>query len=204
MTDAVFGHDGSLAPLRDYHAALPEKGILLADDSHGVGVLGDHGRGSLEHWGIAYRRVIQTATFSKAFGVYGGVILGGPGLRKRLASGSGAFIGNTPLPPHLVSGIAAAIGVMGRSQARRQRLLRNLRTVTAGIGVGQKNFPVISVVPANEAERRRIVRNLSAAGIHPPFIRYPGGVANGFFRFAISSEHTRGQLEALIGALQGL
>jgi 8-amino-7-oxononanoate synthase len=203
MTDGVFAHDGSLAPLSDYRASLPDDGILLADDAHGVGVLGGTGRGSLEHWGIGYDRVIQTATFSKAFGVYGGAVLGSRELRNRITS-AGAFVGSTPLPPNIVTGIGTAVGVVKVGGARRRRLDRNCRLVASVSGLEFAGFPVFTVVPRNPRQRRQVVRRLTAAGIHPPFIRYPGGIDTGFFRFAIASEHSRRQLEDLSEVLRGV
>jgi 7-keto-8-aminopelargonate synthetase-like enzyme len=59
------------------------------------------------------------------------------------------------------------------------------------------------LTPANAGEGRRLSRRVMAAGIHPPFIRYPGGPEGGSFRFAISSEHTGEQLDRLAGVLTG-
>ena len=76
VTDGLFARDGSVAPLKEYLAALPPGGMLLVDDAHAAGVIGAHGRGSLEHCGVPRDRIIQTITLSKAFGVYGGAVLG--------------------------------------------------------------------------------------------------------------------------------
>jgi len=62
--------------------------------------------------------------------------------------------------------------------------------------------PIVSWVPKDEAECKKLRSALLRAGIHPPFIQYPGGPEQGYFRFMISSEHTRPQLEALVGVLQ--
>ena len=76
LTDGMFSHDGSVAPLRAYARLLGRNGRLLVDDAHGAGVLGEHGRGSAECEGVEDARLIRTITLSKAFGVYGGAILG--------------------------------------------------------------------------------------------------------------------------------
>jgi len=99
LTDGLFARDGTVAPLREYLSTLPAQGMLLVDDAHGAGVLGNSGRGSLEHCGAHEgQRVIQTITLSKAFGTYGGAILASRPLRQRLATKSRLFAGSTPLP----------------------------------------------------------------------------------------------------------
>jgi 7-keto-8-aminopelargonate synthetase-like enzyme len=62
--------------------------------------------------------------------------------------------------------------------------------------------PIVPVHPKDERESVALKKHLLAAGILPPFLKYPGGDANGYFRFVISSEHTRTQLDALIRALR--
>lgn len=190
MTDGVFAADGAIAPLGEYIRVLPRSAKLLVDDAHAAGVLGQNGRGSWEHCGISRGRLIQTVTFSKAFGVYGGAILGSGSLRARL-TGSGALIGNTPLPPMLAAGIRKSLSLA--TPARRRRLLRNASRMRK-----ESNFPVLAI---GSASPRRLSTALLRAGIHPPFIRYPGGAAEGFFRFAVSSEHTAQQLRDLVAVL---
>ena len=190
MTDGVFAADCSLAPLKDYLRVLPRSAKLLVDDAHAAGVLGEHGRGSGEHFGIGRERLVQTVTFSKAFGVYGGAILGSRALRDRLVK-SGALVGNTPLPPMLAAGICEALKLA--TPARRRRLFRNVARLRPGL-----EFPVLA---RESASPRRLSEALLRAGIHPPFIRYPGGAAKGFFRFAVGSEHTAGQLRDLVAVL---
>src|SRR4029077_10374100 len=60
LTDGVFSHDGSAAPLKEYLKKLPSDAVILVDDAHGAGVLGKKGRGAVEHVGIGRGRIIQT------------------------------------------------------------------------------------------------------------------------------------------------
>ena len=75
LTDGMFSHDGSVAPLRAYLKILPRDGLLLVDDAHGAGVLGKTGKGTPEFEKVSRRQIIQCITLSKAFGVYGGAVL---------------------------------------------------------------------------------------------------------------------------------
>ena len=71
----------------------------------------------------------------------------------------------------------------------------------AGLPINDGPGPIIPFIPRNDHEAARLKKKLFAAGIHPPFINYLGGPADGYFRFAISSEHTPEQLDALVAAL---
>ncbi len=207
MTDGVFAATGRLAPLGEYQRVIPNAGWLLVDDAHGVGVLGKTGRGSLEHWKLKRGRVIQTLTLSKALGVYGGVIVGASSIRRRIVANSSIFSGNTPLPPPLVLAAMRAVEVVDGSPAIRERLWSNVRFFENELSVGISNpvklvFPVWSVAPSMSSRTKTLQRKLLAADIHPPFIRYPGGPENGFFRFAICSRHSRTQLRQLAAVLR--
>lgn len=195
VTDGVFSHDGGLAPLNKYAKILPSSGFLLVDDAHGAGVLGANGRGTAEYFGIISNRVIQTITLSKAIGSFGGAILAAPQICAKIAEKSPAIAGATPFP--LPCAAAAITGLELLSDASlRGRLKENIARIAP-----ERPFPIISVFPKSDNERDRLTRRLLARGIFPSHIRYGKGPPQGYFRFAISSEHTRAQIDALKEAL---
>ncbi len=206
LTDGMFSHEGSVAPLKTYLRLLPKAGWLLVDDAHGAGVLGDTGQGALEHEGAGRKRVIQTITLSKAFGVYGGAILCPQSFRERVIAGSRLFVGNTPLPLPLANAALAALNILREDTRLRERLKRNSNSVKdrlrqAGFRLSDHPGPIIPLFPTSEGEAAAVKRRLLAAGILPPLTRYPGAPKQGYFRFVISSEHTREQLDNLAEAL---
>src|SRR5437016_12214993 len=107
----MFSHDGSVAPLKAYLKFLPRDSLVLLDDAHGAGVLGKTGKGTAEYAGVSRRRIIQTVTLSKAFGVYGGAILGPRRLRGQIIARGRPFRGSTPLPLPLASAALAAVDI---------------------------------------------------------------------------------------------
>lgn len=206
LTDGMFPLDGSVAPLRDYLACLSSSGLLVVDDAHGAGVLGANGRGSPEHEGVSRDgRLVRCVTLSKAFGVYGGAVIGTRTLRARILTRSRAFLGCTPLPPPLANAALRSVRLLEQGRSRRLRLHHNADSVKldlreAGFAFPDFPGPIIPLFPSNNSMKRKLTQHLLDAGIYPPFLRY-AGAPEGLFRFVISSEHTRAQLDQLIAAL---
>lgn len=206
-TDGLFSHSGEVAPLGDYLKQLPLNVTLLVDDAHGAGTLGKFGRGTPEHLGLKPQpRLIHTVTLSKAFGVYGGAILGPATLRQQIIARSRLFAGNTPLPLPLVSGVITALKLVRSNPKLRRRLHFNTSYVKAALRAAEMPVndgpgPIIPIHPRSGSDVTRLKRNLRNNGVHPPYINYLGGPKDGYFRFVISSEHTAEQLDSLVRAL---
>jgi 7-keto-8-aminopelargonate synthetase-like enzyme len=205
VTDGVFAHDGFLPPLARYLELLPARGWLLVDEAHGAGVLGARQRGAAELAGIDDPRLLRSSTFSKAFGVFGGAVLGSAKAVDEIAGRSRGFAGSTPLPLPLAATIIAALRIVRADAGRRGRLAENVATLKAALSrIGYAPLPgpapIVSVA-AREGAGRQLIRRLQAAGIYPSFIRYPSAAGAGHFRFAISSEHRPEHLERLLTAL---
>ena len=206
LTDGLFSHSGEVAPLAHYLHCLPARGMILMDDAHGVGVLGGNGRGTAEYAGVPRDRIIQTLTLSKAFGCYGGAILGPVELREKIMKSSPMFAGSTPLPPPLAAGAIEAMNVMRQEPGLRFRLEKNCQNVKGelreqGFPVSVPPTPIIVFYPSTLAEAGAMRERLLTRKILPTYVEYPGGPEQGYFRFAISSEHTPAQLEDLLQAL---
>lgn len=206
LTDGMFSHDGSVAPLSAYLKMLPRDGLLLVDDAHGAGTLGKNGRGAIELEGIPRQRVIQCVTLSKAFGVYGGAILCSRPIRAKLTN-SPVFVGSTPLPLPLAFAAIKSLGVLGKEKFLRRRLTENAAFVKAllrriGLELPDQPGPIIPLRFSDTRQINQLKHALLAAKILPPLIHYPGAPATGYFRFVISSEHTTAQLAKLVRALK--
>jgi 8-amino-7-oxononanoate synthase len=176
-TEGMFGQNGAIAPVRDH---LKTGAHVWVDDAHGAGT---HEPKPMSG------QVIQTITFSKAFGVYGGAILCSADLAGKIIS-TRIFAGQTPLPLPLAYACLEAMKLLTPGSSLRKRLQNNTRYIGSP-------SPIIQVVPGTPSLKEDLVRNK----IFPSWIRYPGGPAGGYFRFAISSEHTKQQLDLLMSAL---
>jgi 7-keto-8-aminopelargonate synthetase-like enzyme len=205
LTDGMYAHNGSVAPLAEYLKLLPQDGLLVVDDAHGAGTLGKMGRGSIEVAGMRHDRIVQNITLSKAFGVYGGAILCSKALRQKLTQ-SRLFIGSTPLPLPLAYAAIAALGLVRTEKKMRAQLQANSAYIKKNLrerGFPLENFPgpIVPVHLKTSTGNHRLKAALLRAKILPPFLHYPGSPAGGYFRFVISSEHTKSQLDNLTRTL---
>src|SRR5216684_1886788 len=105
----------------------------------GAAVLGRSGRGTAEYLGVSGERLIQTITLSKAFGVFGGAILGTRALRARMIARSRSFSGSTPMPLPLVCAALAAVKLLQTDRGLRRRLADKIHYVRSALREG--GFP---------------------------------------------------------------
>jgi 7-keto-8-aminopelargonate synthetase-like enzyme len=207
LTDGMFSQDGSVAPLKTYLKCLPRDGMILVDDAHGAGVLGKKGQGTAEFEGVSRKQIIQCVTLSKAFGVFGGAVLGTQELRGKILERSRAFMGSTPLPLPLAHAALQSLKILTKQgNALRKKLNHNAEYVKTALRAAGVNFqetagPIITLFTEEPAQTEALKKRLLAAGVFPPFIRYPG-FAHGSFRFVVSSGHSRARLDKLIKVLE--
>ncbi len=207
LTDGMFSHDGGIAPLREYRKRLPKSAWMMIDDAHAAGTLGKSGKGSIELENVGRAQLIQNITLSKAFGVYGGAIVCDATVREKIFAASRMFVGNTPLPLPLANGAVSSIKILAKDKSLRRRLNQNVayfkkNVAEIGISVSQTPSPIVSIIPRDAEHAAALKKNCLASGVFPSFIKYPGGPENGYFRFVISSEHQRSQLDVLLRALR--
>jgi len=205
LTDGMYAQNGSAAPLAEYLKLLPLDGMIIVDDAHGAGTLGARGRGTVEFAKVSRRRIVQNITLSKAFGVYGGAVLGAKSLRPRLTQ-TRLFIGSTPLPLPLAFAAETAIDLLAMDQKFRAQLdakATYIKQELHKVGYPMAAFPgpIVPVQLRTRAANKKLQAALLKAKILPPFLQYPGGPATGYFRFVICSEHTKRQLDHLVRVL---
>ncbi len=206
LTDGLFSHDGSVAPLREYMKILPREGRILLDDAHGAGVLGATGRGAAEAAGVGHERIILCASLAKAFGSAGGVVLCDSRIRRQIFIRSGIFKGSTPLPPPLAGAALTAARLLQKSASRRFRLHQHTRQVReqlkiTGWPIPENPGPIVRLPDLSPAASARLGSQLFKAGIYPSRLKYSAASESAAFRFVISSEHSGEDLKRLTSAL---
>jgi 8-amino-7-oxononanoate synthase len=159
VTESVFSVDGDLAPLAALHQVTSARGaLLLVDDAHALGVLGDRGAGGVAAAGLAGAPdVVVTATMSKSLGGAGGVVAGPAPLVRHLIDTGRTFIYDTAPPPAVAAGVRAALRIAQSADDLRAVLtargaLTAQRLGAAGFAVARPAAGVLSVVaPGPEA-----------------------------------------------------
>ena len=209
VTDGVFSMDGDIAPLRELAAACRKNGAwLFVDDAHGLGVLGDTGRGSLEAAGLGTDDVpILMGTLGKAFGTSGAFVAGSGELVETLLQQARTYIYTTALPPAMAAAARAALHVAQQEPWRRQQVLAHVahfRREATGLGLQLLDSctPIQPVVLGSEAAAVAASDALRAQGLWVPAIRpptVPAGTSR--LRITFSAAHETADVDRLLEAL---
>jgi glycine C-acetyltransferase/8-amino-7-oxononanoate synthase len=209
VTDGVFSMDGDLAPLPDL-IALAERhdARLLVDDAHGTGVMGNTGRGTLEHFGVESRLPFQMGTLSKALGGSGAYVAGPSTLIQYLVNHARSFIYTTAPPPAAAAAARAALDVIRNEPERRTRLWTNRQRWVEGlVGLGYRiadtASPIVPVLIGQADQALRLAERLLQLGVFAPAIRpptVPEGTSR--IRMTLSSEHRPEHLDQALAAFR--
>ena len=169
VTDAVFSVDGDLAPLRDIHdIARQYRAILVVDEAHALGVVGDGGVGAIAAAGLgAEPDVVRTVTLSKSLGSQGGAVLGAPEVIDLLVNTARAFIFDTGLAPSSVGAALAALRILLAEPERAA----STRAIACALARVVTSLGVETVSPG--CRRGACLPRRSAAGIRRR-LRVPG------------------------------
>lgn len=218
VTDAVFSMDGDLAPLPALLALANEfDAWLVVDDAHGFGVLGERGRGSLEHFGLHSERLIVVGTLGKAAGLAGAFVAAHATIVEYLLQAARNFIFSTASPPAvehaLLTSFALIEGPLGAGRranlvARQTQLRDGLialidRHPRLGWSLTDAVTPIQPLIVGGNAEVMALAAALETAGLRVPGIR-PPTVAPGTARLRITlcGTHTAADVDALLAALE--
>jgi 8-amino-7-oxononanoate synthase len=201
VTESVFSMDGDRAPLREIVELKDRFGAwLLVDEAHGVGVIGENGRGLAAELGIADRVEIQMGTLGKALGASGGAICGSRELIDFLLNRARSFIFSTAAVPAAAAAALEAVRLLecGEGEPLREKLWANIRQLDASAGSA-----ILPQMVGGEAEAVALSELLLDAGLLVPAVRYPT-VARGQarLRVSVSAAHSAEQIARLAEALK--
>ena len=208
VTDAVFSMDGDIAPV----AALLElcerhDAYLFIDDAHGFGVLGEAGRGTLAHCGIASDRIIYMATLGKAAGVAGAFVAGDETLIETLIQNARTYIYTTATPPLLAHALLTSLQIIEADEWRRERLRALILQLREGLAAAPwqlmvSDTPIQPLLVGGNDEALALSAKLAAAGLLVPAIRpptVPQGTAR--LRISLSADHQTADVVRLVETL---
>jgi glycine C-acetyltransferase len=210
VTDGVFSMDGDVAPLPEIVALAERYGALVyVDDAHGDGVLGEHGSGIVEHFGLHGRVTLEMGTLSKALGGVGGFIAADQEVTDYVYQRARSFMFSTGhLPPAVAAGLIAALDLLAAQPERLRRLWENATYFRAGLqglgfSTGNSVTPIIPVMVGEATQAMALGRELRAAGVYAQAFAYPV-VAQGAARVRciVSAAHSRDDLGEGLAAFE--
>jgi glycine C-acetyltransferase len=207
-TDGVFSMDGFLADLPTIcDLAERHDALVMVDDSHAVGFMGRHGRGTHEHHGVMDRVDILTGTLGKAMGgASGGYVSGRKEIVDLLRQRSRPYLFSNTVAPAVVGGSLKAIELLERSTDLRDRLEANTRffrsaMTAAALDILPGEHPIVPLMIGDAALAGRVADAMLAKGVYVIGFSYPvvpEGKAR--IRAQVSAAHTEEDLQLAVTA----
>jgi len=209
ITDGVFSMDGDIAPMPEIAALARAHGaIMMVDDAHASGVLGQAGRGTVDHFGLHGQVDIQVGTLSKAIGVLGGYVAGTRSLIEYLYHRARPFLFSTSHPPAVAAACIAAFDVLEAEPERIERLWSNTKRFKDGLkrlgfNTGMSETPIAPIFVGEADLAMRFSDRLFERGLFAQGIGYPT-VAKGKARLRtiVTATHTEEELDRALSILE--
>jgi len=209
LTESVFSMDGDLCPLREI-VELTEAydALLLLDEAHAIGVLGERGMGLAEALGLQQRIAFQMGTLSKAVGLAGGYLAASREWIDLLINRARSFIFSTAPPPALAHAALTSLQLIGsrEGQDRRATLRQNIATFQQAGGLPTSHAtPILPLVLGSNEAALSASATLASQGFLVPAIRFPTvprGTAR--LRVSLSAAHSTTAIQRLAQKIQDL
>ncbi|NMM53545.1 glycine C-acetyltransferase [Paenibacillus aquistagni] len=209
VTDGVFSMDGDIAPLTTI-VELAEKydALVYVDDAHASGVLGKHGKGSTDHFGLHGRVHFQIGTLSKAIGAVGGYVATSQAAKDLMINNARSFLFSTSLPPSVAASCIAAIDVLKTEPELTERLWSNANSFRdtlkkEGFNTGDSETPIIPIIVGEPARTLEFSKRLLDEGLCAQGIVYPTvSMDKGRVRMIVTAQHTDEDLAFALDALK--
>ena len=202
VTDGVFSMDGDIAPLPELtEVAERFNALIMVDDAHGEGVLGDGGRGVVDHFHLHGRVDVEVGTLSKAFGVVGGFVAGRRIIVDHLRQKGRPFLFSSALTPPDTAACSAAVDILELSDDPVRKLWSNTRyfkekVAAAGFNTGASETPITPVMLGDAKVAQEFSRRLFEEGVFAMAIGYPTvPLEKARIRVMISATHSETDLD---------
>jgi glycine C-acetyltransferase len=209
ITDGVFSMDGDIAKLPEIVSLAKEYGALTyVDDAHGSGVLGDRGRGTVDHFNLHGQVDFIVGTLSKAIGVVGGYVAGSIEMRDWLLHRGRPLLFSTAMMPAAAGAIIEAFNMLETSSEYTDKLWENARYFKQkldrlGFDIGHSQTPITPIMIGNEAQTMEFSKALLYNGVYVSGIVFPTvAKGTGRIRCMVSALHTKKQLDKAIDIME--
>jgi 8-amino-7-oxononanoate synthase len=201
IVDGVFSMEGDIARLPEIvKLAKQYDAVVMVDDAHGVGVLGDHGRGTCNHFGLTDDVHLIMGTFSKSLASVGGFVASDADTIHFIQHIARALMFSASMPPASVASVSAAVDVMLEETWRHEALWRNndimrARLKDAGFNTGPSETPIIPAVVGEDMTAFTFVRRLIDEGVFAnPVVSPAVEPGNALIRLSLMATHTEDEI----------
>ncbi|MCP5042989.1 MAG: aminotransferase class I/II-fold pyridoxal phosphate-dependent enzyme [bacterium] len=208
IVDGVFSMEGDLCDLPKLVELKNRYGTrLMVDDAHGLGVFGENGRGTAEHFGLEGEVDLTMGTFSKSLATVGGFIVGPKQVVEFIRHHARSQIFSAAAPPPMAAAVIAALAIIKREPERRKQLWDNARYMKRELGnlgfdTGNSDSPVIPIVVGDEVTTFTMAKRLQEEGVFANAIVPPAVPPNeAMIRTSYMATHTREHLDQALNAL---
>ncbi|MTI46998.1 glycine C-acetyltransferase [Sporosalibacterium faouarense] len=209
ITDGVFSMDGDIAKLPEMvELAEKYKCMTYVDDAHGSGVLGESGRGTVDHFGLHGKVDFSIGTLSKAIGVIGGYVATSKAGQEWLNHRGRPILFSTSLPPAAVGAIIEAVTILMETTEYTDKLWSNAKYFKEKLGklgfdTGKSETPITPVIIGDEAKSMEFSRKLKENGVFVSAIVFPTvPKGTGRVRCMVTAGHTEEQLDRAVATFE--
>ena len=209
VVDGVFSMEGDLSNLPEIvRIAKKYNASILVDDAHGVGVMGENGRGTAEHFGLEMDIDLLMGTFSKSFASLGGFVAGPRKVIQYIKHHARSLIFSASMPPSSVATVLATLEIIETEPERRERLWKTTRLMrngfeAMGFYTGETETPIVPVIIGDDRRTFAFWKMLRNDGIFTNPIVYPAVPKNqSLIRTSYSSSHTDVELNRILRAFR--
>ena len=207
VVDGVYSMEGDLAPLPEIVALKKRFGArLMVDDAHGLGVLGENGRGTAEHFAVEGEVDLVMGTFSKSLAAIGGFVAGDAEVIDYVRHTARSAVFSAALPPASAAAALAALELVEREPERRKQLWEAtayMKRELSGLGfdTGNSESPVIPIVVGDDVRALRMVRRLQEEGVFVNCVISPAVPEDrAMIRTSYMATHQRAHLDRALEA----
>ena len=205
IVDGVFSMEGDIAKLPEIvELAAKYDAVVMVDDAHGIGVLGEQGRGTCNHFELTDRIDLIMGTFSKSLASVGGFIAGDADVIHYIQHMARALMFSASMPPASVASVSAAVDVMLEETWRHEALWHNNdlmreRLDDAGFDTGPSETPIIPAVVGEDMMAFTMCRRLIDEGVFVnPVVSPAVEPSNALIRLSLMATHTEDEINQAI------
>ena len=208
VVDGVFSMEGDLAKLPEIVKLKKQYDArLLVDDAHGLGVFGENGRGTAEHFGVEHGPDLIMGTFSKSLATVGGFIAGDAYVVDYIRHHARSQIFSAATPPGAAAAVLKALEIVEREPDRRKQLWENTDFMkreleTLGFDTGSSESPVIPIIVGDDLTTFMMSKRLGEEGVFAnPIVAPAVPQGQALIRTSYMATHKRDHLEQALTAL---